>query len=967
MNRLVQGLHLGGSTLALIAMSCFATNGAYAQTTSNTSDTDQSVEQVEVTGTILRGVTTPVGSNLLTVGPEDIANSGAQTLAEVLENVPSLTGLGNAGQGQLAGSYFQPTIHSLGASGSNSTLILVDGHRIAEGGTNHQVTDPNIIPMAAIESVQVLADGASSIYGSDAVAGVINFVTRSRFDGVQLSAQGSTLSGASDYALNGLAGTSWSTGSVMLAYTYSYQGQLKDTSRSYTNPNHIPQGGTNFANFNCDPATIQPNGSGSNYYLTANSTAPIVNTAANSPCSQWAYGDLLPSEKRDNVMLKGSQEIGSNLTISSELLFATEQDTSITSRGTVTATALGSGSQANPFYVNPPGVAATKQSIRWDADELLGPGAQSLDNEIAMYGDIKAEYRLGDNFVIEALAVAGRNESNTWSTGTINTSAADFALNGTTNSGGSLTTPSTPSLSTTSGFITQTLNSSNALDVWDPAASNLTSQSVIAQLENNPNVNKQINGFEQYRLEVNGHLFELPGGPVLVAIGGEYYREQMGQLLVTGINAGPASLASYDLQYNFSRNIYSTFGEMDIPVVGPNMGVPLVQKFDFDISGRYDHYSDVGPTSNPRFAFSWDVIDGLKFRGNISTSFVAPSLDEVGNQYGAYNNAREVSTSNSIAIPVSTYPQVAQFGISGCSASTPTCNISSLQGIEVVIGDHNTKPQTGRTWSLGTDFQPSFLPGLTTQFTFWNDKFTGGVIGPTLGVIANTQSMNSLLTFYPSCATSAQVATYAAHVPQEGAVPSCIQYIYSALNTNWLNLYVQGFDTSFSYKIDTDYGAFKVGDALTEFTKFDQSYGNGAVYSVLNTSGANNTFPSVATQMRANVGWAMDSISLDFFWNFTGGYRNWSGTGVSPIIDNAQGNPEGGGDSVKANSTFDLHVDYIFSAIAYGYNLGASDVSLTVRNILDSRPPFYNSSLGYDTYVANPLGRVTTVSYTAKF
>ena len=174
-------LKLGGSLLAMVAIG----GPAAAQP----APAAPNVEEVTVTGTSIRGVA-PVGANLVTVGQQDIQKQGGATLDEVLKQVPALSNMGQVGQGQHNSTYFSPNIHQLGASASGSTLVIMDGLRFPLGGTSHSQPDPSIIPTIAIQRVEVLADGSSSIYGSDAVAGVINFITRSNYDGLLLQAEG---------------------------------------------------------------------------------------------------------------------------------------------------------------------------------------------------------------------------------------------------------------------------------------------------------------------------------------------------------------------------------------------------------------------------------------------------------------------------------------------------------------------------------------------------------------------------------------------------------------------------------------------------------------------------------------------------------------------------------------------------------------------------------------------------------
>src|SRR5258708_305283 len=143
MHRL-QNLKLAGSTLALCAIGSFAASAALAQAASNT------VEEVVVTGTSIRGVA-PVGSNLTTIGAEDIKATGATVVQGILASTPQLMGLGSSGNGQTGQAAQEASIHQFGNSASTSTLTLIDGHRVPATGTNHSFVDPNLVPTNMIQ------------------------------------------------------------------------------------------------------------------------------------------------------------------------------------------------------------------------------------------------------------------------------------------------------------------------------------------------------------------------------------------------------------------------------------------------------------------------------------------------------------------------------------------------------------------------------------------------------------------------------------------------------------------------------------------------------------------------------------------------------------------------------------------------------------------------------------------------
>ena len=268
MSGLVNRLKVGTSLAAVLAATPFLSGAAFAQAQNGADGAP--IEEVIVTGTSIRGVA-PVGSNHITMSTQEIQKTGAQEVTQILADIPSIEGFGDSGRATASSSNGGPGvalyIHQLGANGSGSTLVLVDGHRVTQSGVTNYFVDPNIIPSIMIDRVDVLAEGASAVYGSDAVAGVINFITRKNFEGVKLEGQASFANGTDSWNFAGLAGTSWPGGSAEFAASYLHETQLKNIDRAYTNPfvqtaraaadNVSGTNPTNFGNFNCDPASVQ--------------------------------------------------------------------------------------------------------------------------------------------------------------------------------------------------------------------------------------------------------------------------------------------------------------------------------------------------------------------------------------------------------------------------------------------------------------------------------------------------------------------------------------------------------------------------------------------------------------------------------------------------------------------------------------------------------------------------------------
>ncbi len=937
MNSLFKIRLAGVSTIA-IAATLFA-GAAQAQLQPGAAAGNDDAEII-VTGTSIRGVA-PVGSNLVSVTTEMLSAVGAQTVTGALSSVPALSGI--TGQGTTA-AFYQPSIHQLGASASNSTLVLIDGHRGPTGGTNHTFLDPNIVPQNMLERVDVLAEGASSVYGSDAVAGVINFITRTKFDGIQADASLIMRDGTTGYSAGLLVGRSSDDFSAVVGATYIYQDNLQNRDRDFTFPDHSGKSvgnglsGGNFLTPFCDPATI--------------------NTTART-CTNWDLTDLVGKETRANVMGKFSFTASDKLVLGVDLLYSRRRLTSQVGSGNVQGTAFQSGPQANPFYTNLPGSTATSQTIRFDPTRLFGP-AQSENNSDSMYANFTASYEISDSWALDGLASAGRDESSTLVRNNINGSVALLGLNGTTNGGGSLTAVSIPGTNT---IVTQLpLTAANAIDVWNPAATNRTSDAVRANLLDNTNLLRNTSGYQQLRLIANGTLFDLPGGPLKLAFGAELYNTQLGQFVTRANNSGPARTGSQQLRFDFDRQVTSGFAEVNVPLVSPDMELGFIHRFDISAALRHDNYSEFGGTTNPRLAFNLDPVEGIRIRGNWSTSFVAPPLTIFGDEFGAFGTAGWNTQQNNINVPVAAYPNLTQI-IPSCAGQT-LCNINTLNGIQVTSGDQNAQPQTGDGWSLGFDVGPSLIPGLHAGVTYWTTNFEGGVTGPQIGNVINTASAQSLLTFFPGCASQAQIDTATQGIPQTNSLAPCTSYIFRTLNTNWLNLRIAGIDYSIDYDLPVEgIGTLYTGVSGTQFTKFQQSFGSGPFYSILGTAGNNGTFPSIRTRIRGYIGWSNDGLSIRGFVNYTGAFRNYSSNTVNPLTRDANGNPNGGGDLVNSQATFDLNVNYEFKSGM----LEGTRLSVVASNIFDTDPPFFNSGSGFTNQVHNAFGRQVNFTVITKF
>lgn len=991
MENLLQRLKLSGSTAALLIASAHIGSALAQGLPSAATPAPSNVEEVTVTGTSIRGAA-PVGSNVITVDQEAMRITGAVNEEQLLNTVTAISTSGGPPQGVNVNSGYQPQIHQLAGSVSNSTLAVINGMRFVGQGVD-SLSDPNIIPTSALERVEVLADGASSVYGSDAVSGVVNFIVRKDFEGLEINGQTGFANNYNTSTANLLWGTKWDSGSVMFAASYTYQSALSGADRGFlAMGDYTPLGGNNFIEvFGCPTAAmIVPGNSG--VYLSPSSTTTVSNTQASHNCNIQPYGDALPESTRRNTLMQVRQDFGSKLSASVMLIY-NELDTDYRDRpGAITTntTAFGPGSgkagQINPFYQAPAGApGATQENVSWV--DLMGTGpngtdyGHDLDNEEAFYAQAALTYKLNADWQIKFTDALGVDRDDTNSLNTFCPSCATLALNGTGSTSGSTTASNVAGLNIVA--LNTPLTTTNALDVWHPVSGNLTSTLVRQQLYSGTLNNDNENTFNQARLEIDGPVFQLPAGAVRVAAGGEYANYHQLNYSNGQLGVGNPSLGASISSFRSRRNVFSAFGEINAPLISEDMGIPLVQEVGIDVSARFDQYSDVGPTFNPKYGIDWRISPDIKLRANYSTSFVAAPLGVVGDpsKGGEYSGGASIAPAFNVPIaafqPVITQlpgcntVQVLAQGFCQLGSGTSAPGLSRQYGTALT----NARPQTGNGINIGADFTPGILPGLVMNITYFNQEYKGGITAPNATQITSNPAFYHLLTLCPTGCTQQQINDFT-RVPEGGTVsgtlPATIYDLQNHDETNVLNLSIQGIDLTARYDVATSYGDFHVGEGLTQFFVFDQNTVGGASFSELGTSGINSTFPSIAYHSRTDFGWSNDTVAADIFVNWTAPYTNASNTAVHPIITDANGNFSGGGDHVDANVTVDAHVSYDFDSGL----LSGDQIYVDIQNLFDVDPPFYNgtskpsevhSQAGENIFVSNPIGRLVSVGLRAKF
>lgn len=557
------------------------------------------LEEVVVTGSRLRNEE-PVGSSVIALGRDDVNASGAVTIDRLIKEVPQVFDLGisenSRGQSGGNGNITWGNSVNLRGIGPYATLIIVDGHRVVN---NSRATDPSIIPTLGVSRVEIVADGASAIYGSDAIAGVVNIIPRRDLDGAEFLGRYG-ISGDGDfeeYQVGGAFGKRWESGQVMFAYEHIYRSNLSGLDRVFFTNDQTGFGGKDYRVTRCSPGTII---AGPDTYaipaggVTPDHASALVAGTANR-CDSLIGQDLIPEQQYDSFNTTFTFDLTDNLTLYGDGFYSDREFVRIPGAFSSTLAVPGT----NAFYVAPPGFAGSSIKIDYNFVNDLPNDKQT---GYARNGQLTTglRYKFSGGWEMEGQVSYGKGKDNSETVAGLN-----------------------------NGALAAALGSSDPATAFDPFGLHRTSPAVLAALGNQIFLAPTENQYIGYEVGANGTVVEMPGGDLKLAIGFERQDLETDLGLARG---NPTTAIAYR---HFERKVNSAYAEMLIPIIGSANAVSGASRLDFTAAIRYDDYDDVGDTTNPKFGVSWAPIDTLTFRGTYGTAFRAPLISQI---YGNSND-----------------------------------------------------------------------------------------------------------------------------------------------------------------------------------------------------------------------------------------------------------------------------------------------------------------------------------------
>jgi iron complex outermembrane receptor protein len=788
-------------------------------------DAGEDQAQIVVTGSLIRGAA-PVGSPIISVGRDALVESGTLTVSDALKEVPQITGLGvdeshRGAQGGSSNIFYNNQVN-LRSIGPQATLTLINGHRAPSTGTAGYSVDPSVVPTLAVQRLEVVADGASAIYGSDAIAGVANIITRNTFDGIEVQAR---LGVAADYDENQqgiILGKQWDRFGIMFAAEHSYHSRLEGRDRDYFRYDQTARGGNDFRPNQCNPGTILIGST--RYAIPAGgvtpATANLLVPNTRNLCDVWNTRTILPEQDRISTFAAAHFDLSESVRLFTEGFYY-DRRFNLSAPNTTPAQTI-TVPNTNPFFVLPPGVnpATTSVRIEWYVPGV-GPQFVHKGRTRSWQALVGLQADLFGDFRATVQGALGKDRSE-----------AEY-----------------PQIN--SGALTAALRDPNPATALNPFAGGIgsNSQATLDTIFSNyffaPGKTEQ--KFVEAKLD--GSLFELPGGAVRVAFGGAYREES----LQAGSIAGPPQAIVTQVTFG-ERKIKAVFAEVLVPVFGDDNAAPFFHRLNLNAAIRHEDYSDVGATTNPKFGIDWSPVDGLALRGSYGTSFRAPSLGEIYNPNPALNV-------NNFLDPKS---PSGRSDILGWSDNNP-----------------DLKPETAETYSFGFELTPNALPGFRASGNYFNIKYEGQ-IARYLNVNTVLQQEEFFAPIIIRTYTPEFLNSLLARLPVRNGVLPANPVIIDARYRNLGALKVSGYDAAVSYRFDTGIGELRAAVAGTIFSKYEVAISPTAPF----VSRLNQLDYPQKYNLRGTLGWRLEPFNASLQVAHTSSYDNGTVTPVQRVKGN---------------------------------------------------------------------------------
>jgi iron complex outermembrane receptor protein len=877
----------------------------------------QKLDKIEVTGSNIKRIEGETSLPVTVVTRAQLENEGVQTAMEAIERLSSNSSVGGVNmQGSIGATGVGFQSASLRGLGGTRTLVLMNGRRLANTAFQGGMVDINAIPLSAVERIEVLTDGASAIYGTDAIAGVINFILRKDFAGVEAFASygDSEAGGGKVNRYNGTLGygdLDKNGFNVFGSLDYNKTQEIKASQREFSRSAYIPNaaGGTyDRTSGNSFPGNV---------FLPAVTGRPGTTRSPNYPDCIPPYSfptlkpstagqcrfdfasviDIAPPVESWNAFGQARFRVFGNQEAFIEGAWQKTKSTARSSPPPISSATILSGdpvtvSPSSPFY---PTALATQYGVNGQTLEVFWRG-------------LELGPRSDQNEIEQSRIVTGL-------TGNLGEWDYSTAINWSTSKA-------------TDTWVAGWSRGSQLLPILNSGRINLfgfNTGAALAELQTaliHEPVIKAKGSTTEADFRASRELMQMSAGPLALAAGATYRKEKYEFISSQTVQDAdvPGLGGSISTVPSVSRNIWAMYGEMNIPIV---------KAVEANVALRYDDYGDVGTTTNPKVSLRWTPAKEVLVRAAYGTGFRAPTLPELntpaffGSTGGTYDDPLRCPSTH----------------------SPRDCNtqFNAKQG-----GNLDLKPEKSKNFTAGIVFEPT--AGLSFSADYYKIKIDD-VIGipaeePIFSDIPGSEAAG-LVVRYPVGSTGC------ANNP--AGLPCPVNYGVQTL-VNLTELKTEGVDFNASYRFPNfGWGRLSILFNGTYLMKWDQKstgqptqelagqFGGGVAATVIG-SGATGGFPRWKHNATFNGDFGPYTVSVNQI--FVGHYTD--------------------ADQIRTVGTYSVW------GLNGQYNgLKNFTFALGVKNILDRDPPYTRQSqafqVGYDPALTDPTGRFWYGSIRYKF
>jgi outer membrane receptor protein involved in Fe transport len=884
----------------------------------------EKLDRLTVTGSRIKRTDLEGVSPVVSVTREDLTNSGHNTLQDFVRTL-TISANNNADDQNNSFANGTSTLNLRGLGG-NATLVLVNGRRVASYGQGQNITesfvDLNSIPVAAIERVDILKDGASAIYGADAVAGVVNVILRKDYQGAEYTVgyQTDTDGDTPQSTFSAIIGAGNDRTSFTTTFNYLKREALFYRDRDFSvtaDHRNSGVGGVDQRSSFGYPGTVI---TATDLFAAPECRADLVRTQFGGTVCSLNFNEFInfyPETERFGTSMYMNHEISDNINLYIDTSFQRNRSVNIAApapfigplgpTGGTTLDILPGGATgnaagltfgglgifipaSNPFNTIGEDIGLLHRPVEFGprTGEIHSNSYRFVTGVEGLIGDTSWDYDVNIGYTRNDILIENRNAINAIALQQLAMGVLDPAGSGDTLYYNPFST-NDPRALAFAGLTYENRNTS-----WEKTAT----------------------------ANFTGSLMEMPAGDLGMAVGVEYRESYLGNESDPLRNSG--SLVG-------TGAASDSFGERDQYSIYAELAIPVLENLELQVAGRFEDYSDFGTTTTPKIGARWQVNDDLVVRGSWGESFRAPSLIELF-------NGSVTSFIGGLVDPVRCPDPIgAVAGQNGNAVDLSGVDCGNGQNQVNNGGNPDLQPEESTSWNIGIVWSPDFIDGFSVVFDYFDFQHENIIANiPTPSVIALNDPRQVIRTGGPLSPIA-----FINNGPVNGALQE-----------------LRGWDLTLGYNFEFANGIMTLTNTATYYETFDLFTSGVDTTSgeiVTNTNPINGTgnnslgnFPRLVDNFSVN--YAINDHSIAAIAHYRSG------------IDSLVNNNLIGYEATASSTTFD---------ISYTYQVNdSSSVQLGCINCGDKSPifdPGPNEEAGYFKSLDDPRGSVVYVRWTQEF